>query len=116
MNVPAVKVDEFPSARVLVRLSVMALLFVAVLDVAVVMLCYALTLALIAWVGALLHLGALFYAGLGVSAALAGYHYTLIRSREPARCFKAFLHNNWIGASVFAGIAFDYLRQSGWVI
>ncbi len=37
MNVPAVKVDEFPSARVLVRLSVMALLFVAVLGVAVVM-------------------------------------------------------------------------------
>ena len=85
-------------------------------DVAAVMLCYAVTLALIAWVGALLHLGALFYAGLGVAAGLASYHYTLIRSRDPARCFKAFLHNNWIGASVFAGIALDYLRQSGWVI
>jgi len=85
-------------------------------DVAAVMLCYAMTLALIAWVGTLLHLGVLFYAGLGVATALAGYHYTLIRRREPARCFKAFLHNNWIGASIFAGIALDYLRQSGWAI
>jgi len=85
-------------------------------DVAAVMLSYAMTLALIAWVGTLLHLGVLFYAGLGVATALAGYHYTLIRRREPARCFKAFLHNNWIGASIFAGIALDYLRQSGWAI
>ncbi len=28
---------------------------------------------------------------------------------EPARCFKAFLHNNWVGATVFSGIVLDYL-------
>ncbi len=37
-----------------------------------------------------------------------GYHYTLIRSREPRQCFKAFLHNNWVGAAIFAGLALDY--------
>jgi len=79
-------------------------------DVLAVMLCYAATLALIALVGYTLHRGWVFYAGLGVAAVIAGYHYMLIRQREPARCFKAFLHNNWIGASLFAGIALDFLR------
>ena len=78
-------------------------------DVAAVMLCYAATLALIAWVGWQMQRGLAFYAGLGVAAAIAVYHFTLIRGREPARCFKAFLHNNWIGASVFVGIVVDFL-------
>ena len=81
-------------------------------DVLAVMLCYAATLALIALVGYTLHRGWVFYAGLGIAAMIAGYHYMLIRQREPARCFKAFLHNNWIGASLFAGIALDFVRQS----
>jgi 4-hydroxybenzoate polyprenyltransferase len=82
-------------------------------DVAVVMLCYAMALGLIGWVGYGLNMGGVFYAGLALAAVIAGYHFTLIRAREPASCFKAFLHNNWIGASIFAGIALDFLRQTG---
>ena len=82
-------------------------------DVLAVMLCYGVTLALIAWVGYQLHMGWVFYAGLGFAAVISAYHFTLIRQRDPARCFKAFLHNNWIGASIFAGIALDFLHQSG---
>jgi 4-hydroxybenzoate polyprenyltransferase len=78
-------------------------------DVTAVMLCYALALALIAAVGWHLQRGWAFYAGLAVAAAIAGYHFTLIRQREPARCFKAFLHNTWIGASIFAGIVADFM-------
>ena len=78
-------------------------------DVMAIMLCYAITLVLIGWVGTGLHLGGIFFAGLLVAAGIAGYHYTLIRTRDPARCFKAFLHNNWIGACIFAGIALDFL-------
>ena len=82
-------------------------------DVLAVMCCYVMTLSLIAWVGYARHMGWFFYGGLLVSAVIAVYHFTLIRQREPARCFKAFLHNNWIGASIFAGIALDFLNQTG---
>jgi 4-hydroxybenzoate polyprenyltransferase len=33
------------------------------------------------------------------------YHWTLIRDRSREGCFKAFRHNNWVGAALFAGIA-----------
>jgi 4-hydroxybenzoate polyprenyltransferase len=77
-------------------------------DVAAVMFCYAVTFALIAWVGYQMRARWAFHSGLGVATALAIYHYTLIRKREPARCFKAFLHNNWVGAAIFAGIVIDF--------
>jgi 4-hydroxybenzoate polyprenyltransferase len=82
-------------------------------DVAAVMACYALALALLAGIGLHLRLGWAFHAGLAVSLAIAGYHYALIRTRDPARCFRAFLHNNWIGAAIFAGIALDALLTGG---
>ena len=78
-------------------------------DVIAVMFCYLMTFVLIAWVGYLMRARWAFYAGLAVAVAIAAYHYTLIRAREPARCFKAFLHNNWIGVSIFAGIVIDFL-------
>jgi 4-hydroxybenzoate polyprenyltransferase len=76
-------------------------------DVAAVMTSYTLTLALLAWAGVHDGRGSLFYAGLALAGAVALYHYTLIRPRERAGCFKAFLHNNWFGAAVFAGLALD---------
>lgn len=78
-------------------------------DVAAVMASHALFLGLLAAVGASLGRGALWFMGLFVAAGLAAYQYRLIRDRDPKRCFKAFLHNNWVGAAVFAGIALDYL-------
>jgi 4-hydroxybenzoate polyprenyltransferase len=82
-------------------------------DVFAVMLCYALALGTLAWVGVLLGRGVSYYVGLIIAAAIAAYHYTLIRDREPSLCFKAFLHNNWLGAAVFAGLALDYLVKKG---
>lgn len=73
-------------------------------DVTAVMICYAFALLMLAYVGINLALGWPFYVGLTVAAGIALYHWTLIRTREPAGCFKAFLHNNWFGAAVFAGI------------
>jgi 4-hydroxybenzoate polyprenyltransferase len=53
-------------------------------------------------------LGALYYLGLAAAAALCVYHQYLIRERDPAACFKAFLHNTWVGAVIFIGLALDY--------
>lgn len=81
-------------------------------EVTAIMICYAVTLALLAWVGLRTGAGAFFLAGLAGAAGLMGYHYTLIRERDRPRCFKAFLHNNWVGATIFAGWAADYLFRA----
>jgi 4-hydroxybenzoate polyprenyltransferase len=80
-------------------------------DVAAVMACYAVALALLATVGKMIVAGWFYYAGLAVAAGIALYHYNLIKQRHREACFKAFLHNNWFGATVFAGIAADYLLR-----
>jgi 4-hydroxybenzoate polyprenyltransferase len=80
-------------------------------DVAAVMACYALTLALLAAAGGMMAAGWLYYAGLMLAAGIALYHYRLIRQRQREACFKAFLHNNWFGATVFTGIVADYLAR-----
>ncbi|MFO1405353.1 MAG: 4-hydroxybenzoate octaprenyltransferase [Azonexus sp.] len=82
-------------------------------DVAAVMACYAIALGLIAWVGYRLGRGAAFYGGLAVSAAIMIWHYTLIRGRDRAACFKAFLNNNYVGAAIFVGIVLDFSFRIG---
>lgn len=86
-------------------------LFFGKYDVAAVMTCYGITLAILTAVGNTLTLGMAYYLGLLCAAGIAIYHYTLIRNRQRETCFKAFLHNNWFGAAVFIGIALDYLLR-----
>ena len=79
------------------------------------MLCYAVTFALLAYIGLQKQFGALYYAGIVVAMAMALYHYTLIRDRSREGCFKAFMHNNWLGAAVFAGMGLDFaVRWKAW--
>jgi 4-hydroxybenzoate polyprenyltransferase len=80
-------------------------------DVAAVMLSYAATLALLAVVGFRIDGGWLYFAGLLGAAGVALYHFTLIRGRSREGCFKAFNHNTWFGAAVFAGIVLDQLSR-----
>lgn len=74
-------------------------------------LCYAAALALLAWVGLRMHLGWPYYAGLITAGGLALYHLRLIRERDPQACFRAFLHNAWLGAAVFAGIVLNFVLK-----
>ena len=77
-------------------------------DVLAVMLCYGISLGLITLVGLNNGLGKIFLFGIATAALCALYHYVLIKDRERMSCFAAFRHNNWLGAAIFAGIAFDY--------
>lgn len=74
------------------------------LDVAAVMVCYALMLGIMVFIGTQLSLMWPYYLGLMLAGGIMLYHYSLIRTRDPNRCFEAFLHNNWVGAVVFLGI------------
>ena len=76
-------------------------------DVAAVMVSYAAALLLLAAVGRLQGLGPVYFAGLAAAALISAYHWTLIRDRSREGCFKAFNHNNWWGAAVFAGLVLD---------
>jgi 4-hydroxybenzoate polyprenyltransferase len=77
-------------------------------DVAAVMVCYAVHLAVLAAIGPRLGAGWAFYAGLAVAAGVAAYHYRLIRTRDRDGCFRAFRHNQWLGLAIFAGVVVDY--------
>jgi 4-hydroxybenzoate polyprenyltransferase len=77
-------------------------------DVAAIMLCYGASLAIFLLCGWSLGLRWWFVAGVAVGGAIALYHYTLIRHRDRMNCFKAFRHNNWLGAALFIGVALDY--------
>jgi 4-hydroxybenzoate polyprenyltransferase len=78
-------------------------------DVWMVMFFYAAMLTVMRYIGAILGFNQVYYLGLIGAALVACYHYILIKNRQPERCFKAFLHNNWVGALIFAGIFFNYL-------
>ncbi|MDD3519213.1 MAG: 4-hydroxybenzoate octaprenyltransferase [Chromatiales bacterium] len=60
-------------------------------------------------VGRQFGLGIPYYLGLCAGAGLFVYQQYLVRHREPAACFRAFLNNHWFGTAVFAGIALDLL-------
>ncbi|MGB7816057.1 MAG: 4-hydroxybenzoate octaprenyltransferase [Methylotenera sp.] len=77
-------------------------------DVNAVMACYAVMLGLLAYVGQFMGYGKYYYIGLGAALLLACRQYVLIKDRNRADCFKAFLHNNWIGFVLFIGLAAEY--------
>jgi len=77
-------------------------------DVAGVMLFYGVYLAVWGGLGLRLGLRWPFFAGLGVAALIASWHFTLIRGRTRDGCFRAFRLNHWLGFAVFAGTALAY--------
>jgi 4-hydroxybenzoate polyprenyltransferase len=68
-----------------------------------------LLLATLVLVGRSAELGPWYYGGLAAASLFGFYQLQLIRDREPASCFRAFLNNAWLGGAVFVGIVLDYL-------
>jgi 4-hydroxybenzoate polyprenyltransferase len=83
-------------------------LFFGKYDVVAVMICYTVTLFLLAIAGLMASLGISYFVGLIVAEGIAVHHYKLIKDRVREKCFAAFMHNNWLGAAVFSGLVADY--------
>lgn len=79
------------------------------LDVAGVMICHALFLLCMAYVGVRAQCGVAYFSGLVVAACIAAYQYLLIRDRRREGCFSAFMANNFMGAAIFAGIVAEFI-------
>ena len=83
-------------------------IFFGRLDVIAVMASYIAFIALLVLIGSMIGAGWVFYAGCAVTGVCAIYHFVLIRTRTRDGCMRAFRHNNWIGAAIFAGTVLDY--------
>jgi 4-hydroxybenzoate polyprenyltransferase len=64
-------------------------------------------IALLIASGIVFELGTIYYASLAVASALFIYQQILIKNRDGKQCFKAFLHNNYVGMVICIGIALD---------
>ena len=69
---------------------------------------YALFFAALVLVGQRAGLGTVYAVGVGVAIALVAWEFWIARQRRREACFRAFLHNHWVGMVVFVGIAGDY--------
>ena len=94
-------VDRDDDAKIGIRTSALTL---GRWDVAAVMASYAAMLVLLTILGVRIGLAWPFYLGLAAAAGMMVYHWTLIRGRSRDGCFRAFMHNNWVGGAIFAGI------------
>ena len=59
-------------------------------------------------IGSRADLSAWYFAAVAIAGGLMAYHLWSARSRQPAACFAAFLHNHYIGMVVFVGIVLHY--------
>ncbi|MCV6638898.1 4-hydroxybenzoate octaprenyltransferase [Candidatus Albibeggiatoa sp. nov. NOAA] len=67
-----------------------------------------LVIALLIVLGLQLQFNWVYYVGLIAATLFALYQQWLIKDREPALCFKAFLNNHWFGLVIFMGIVLQY--------
>jgi len=77
-------------------------------DVVAVMAFYAVFLVVWAVLGAALGFAWPYFVGLVAAAAIAAWHFSLIRTRTREGCFRAFRLNHWLGFAVFAGIVAQF--------
>lgn len=67
-----------------------------------------LALILITTVGILTERGILFYLSILGASVFIIYQQQLTKDRTPKKCLQAFLNNNWLGMTIFIGIALDF--------
>ena len=102
-------VDRDDDLRIGIRTSAITL---GRFDVAGVMLCYGVYLAVWALLGVQLRFGWPYFAGIAAGVAIAAWHFTLVRERTREGCFRAFRVNHWLGFAIFAGVLIDRMLAS----
>lgn len=60
------------------------------------------------FMGNMAELGPWYFASLVVAALMMAWHLWLARNRDRDGCLKAFLHNHYVGLTVFVGIVLHY--------
>ena len=58
------------------------------------------------------NLGINFYISLVIACGFIGWQFFRGKSRKREDCFAAFLNNQWVGLSIFAGIALDLIGNA----
>ncbi len=67
-----------------------------------------LMLVALVFIGDMAELGIWYYGSIALAAMLMVWHQWLARDRQAAACFRAFLHNQYIGMIIFIGIVLHY--------
>lgn len=57
-------------------------------------------------------LGLWYWLGVGAALLLVLWEFYLAKDRARDACFRAFLHNNWVGMALFVGIALDFALRA----
>jgi 4-hydroxybenzoate polyprenyltransferase len=81
-------------------------------DVAGVMICHALFVLCMLYVGYSARFGVCYFAGLAAAVGVIACQYMLIRKRRRDDCFRAFLLNNYVGGVIWAGIVAEYFLRT----
>lgn len=98
-------VDRDDDAKIGIKSSA---LFFGQYDVLAIMACYLMMLCTLIYIGRLSDFSDYYYIALATVIGLVVWQYQIIKSRNKASCFKAFLANNWIGCVILVGIAAEY--------
>jgi 4-hydroxybenzoate polyprenyltransferase len=99
-------VDREDDVKIGVRSS--AILF-ADMDKLIVGIMQAMMLFALLLVGRSMKFGNWYLAGVITAAVFFFYQQWLIRNREPAQCFRAFVNNQYVGLAIFIGILLEYV-------
>lgn len=73
-------------------------------EVVAISICYGVLLVSQIWVAQMMQFSSWFYLGWLLALGCALYELRLVATRQREACFKAFLHNNWLGAALFLGV------------
>ena len=78
-------------------------------DRTMILACQLIVFGLLVYIGRLLQLNQYYYLLLALSGIFAIFQVSLYFTRQPQKCFQAFLNNAWFGGFIFFGFVLSFL-------